>query len=156
MFFPCVFFHVDSCYADLPDLSVNNDLQRPMLANWKLVLAYLVSLRQVWIEIILPCEPAVIEILQLVARPVLIANSNTFLFKTGRTPGMPMHMGHVCVFGSEPNLVEHPQKIFVSVSICAWTCKAYDRFVFHKFSKILDTLFILPILPESLIINLFP
>src|SRR3990172_1150909 len=58
--------------------------------------------------------------LQFVASPVLIANSRAFLFRTGRTPGMPMHTWQVWEFGSEPNFVEQPQNILVSVSI--WAC----------------------------------
>jgi hypothetical protein len=44
-----------------------------------------------------------------------MANSTTFLFNTGRTPGIPRQIGHVLLFGGAPNFVEHPQKIFVIV-----------------------------------------
>ena len=59
-------------------------------------------------------------ILQLVASPIAIAYSTTCLFSTGSAPGMPVHTGHVWVFGAPPNSVLHPQKIFVFVasSIC--------------------------------------
>jgi hypothetical protein len=43
------------------------------------------------------------------------------LFRTGRTPGIPMHTWHVCEFGPWPNLVEHPQNIFDAVFNCACT-----------------------------------
>jgi hypothetical protein len=36
---------------------------------------------------------------------------------------MPKQTGHVWVFGGEPNLVEQPQKILLSVSNWAWTSK---------------------------------
>ena len=48
----------------------------------------------------------------------MIANSTSFLFRTGRTPGIPRHTGHTFEFGGLPNFVEHPQNAFVSVSIC--------------------------------------
>jgi hypothetical protein len=47
--------------------------------------------------------------------------STTFLFRTGNTPGIPRHTGHVCVLGGAPNAVEQAQKIFVSVFSWAWT-----------------------------------
>ncbi len=34
-----------------------------------------------------------------------------------------MQMGHVCVFGSAPNRVLHPQNSFVRVSNCTWTSR---------------------------------
>jgi hypothetical protein len=48
-----------------------------------------------------------------------MANSTTFLFNTGKTPGMPRQTGQVWLFGAAPNLVEQPQNIFVSVNIWA-------------------------------------
>ena len=33
-------------------------------------------------------------------------------FATGKDPGKPKQVGQVCVFGSAPNSVEHPQNIF--------------------------------------------
>ena len=43
-----------------------------------------------------------------------MANSTTFLFSTGKTPGNPAQTGQVLLLGSRPNLVEQPQKIFDS------------------------------------------
>ena len=42
---------------------------------------------------------------------------------TGKTPGMPMHTGHVAEFGGSPNLVLQPQKSLVRVNSCTWTSK---------------------------------
>jgi hypothetical protein len=50
-----------------------------------------------------------------------MANSTTFLFNTGSTPGNPSQTGHVLVFGVAPNVVLHEQKIFESVISCVWT-----------------------------------
>src|SRR5438128_12589730 len=44
-------------------------------------------------------------------------------FKTGSAPGKPRHTGQVLEFGSSPNRVEQPQKIFDSVLSCAWTSR---------------------------------
>jgi len=54
-------------------------------------------------------------IFECVANPSLIADSTTDLFKTGSTPGIPRQIGQVWLFGGAPNVVEHPQKIFVFV-----------------------------------------
>ena len=58
---------------------------------------------------------------QFVASPTAIAYSTTCLFNTGKDPGIPVHTGHVCVFGAPPNAVLHPQKIFVFVANSTWT-----------------------------------
>src|SRR5213080_361636 len=47
-------------------------------------------------------------------------NSTARQFSTGNAPGKPRHTGHVFEFGSSPNRVEQPQKIFDSVLNCAW------------------------------------
>src|SRR5438445_10006775 len=44
----------------------------------------------------------------------------TRLFKTGKAPGKPKHVGHVLAFGSPPVSTAHEQKIFVAVASCAW------------------------------------
>src|SRR5439155_24376269 len=49
-----------------------------------------------------------------------IANSTARRLSTGSAPGNPKHTGHSCVFGSAPNRVLQPQKIFVAVRSCAW------------------------------------
>jgi hypothetical protein len=56
---------------------------------------------------------------QLVESPAFMANSTTFLFSTGRAPGIPRQTGQVCELGSAPNFVEQPQNILVSVR--SWT-----------------------------------
>jgi hypothetical protein len=56
---------------------------------------------------------------QFVAKDIFMANSTTFLFNTGKTPGMPKQTGHVWLLGAPPNLVEQPQNILVSVNIWA-------------------------------------
>src|SRR5207302_10937983 len=48
-------------------------------------------------------------------------NSTARQLSTGSAPGKPRHTGHVFEFGSSPNRVEQPQKIFDSVLSCAWT-----------------------------------
>src|SRR6185312_6972275 len=48
------------------------------------------------------------------------ANSTARRFNTGSAPGIPRQTGQTLVLGGAPNLVEQPQKIFVSVS--SWTC----------------------------------
>src|SRR3974377_1652878 len=49
------------------------------------------------------------------------ANSTALRFSTGRTPGIPRQTGQTFVLGGAPNLVEHEQKIFDSVSTRAGT-----------------------------------
>lgn len=56
---------------------------------------------------------------QLSASPARMASSTARLFKTGSAPGNPRQTGHTCVFGGAPNVVVHPQKIFVVVRSCA-------------------------------------
>ena len=53
---------------------------------------------------------------QFRARPALQANSTTFLFTTGRVPGMPMHTGQQWVLGAPPKAVVQEQKILVLVA----------------------------------------
>src|SRR5689334_11963720 len=50
-----------------------------------------------------------------------VANSTARRFNTGSAPGIPRQTGQTLVLGGAPNLVEQPQKIFVSVSSCTWT-----------------------------------
>ncbi len=57
---------------------------------------------------------------QLSASAALIASSTAWRFRTGSAPGRPRHTGQTFVFGGDPNVVRQPQKIFVSVSSCAW------------------------------------
>jgi hypothetical protein len=52
---------------------------------------------------------------QCVASAIFIVYSTTFLFRTGKTPGMPRHTWQVLVFGGAPNVVEQPQKILLFV-----------------------------------------
>ena len=61
-----------------------------------------------------------LAILQFVASPAFIAYSTTFLFSTGNVPGIAIHIGQQCEFGSPPNSVEHEQNIlvFVDNSLC--------------------------------------
>src|SRR5215831_17107911 len=54
------------------------------------------------------------------ASAATVASSTARLFRTGRAPGRPRQTGQRAVFGSAPNRVEHPQKILVAVSSCAW------------------------------------
>ena len=56
---------------------------------------------------------------QLVAIPTAMAYSTTCLFKTGNEPGIPVHTGHVCVFGAPPNAVLQEQKISSVGVICS-------------------------------------
>jgi hypothetical protein len=49
------------------------------------------------------------------------ANSTARLFSTGSAPGSPRHVGHIWVFGADPNRVRHPQKAFVVVRSCTCT-----------------------------------
>ena len=58
---------------------------------------------------------------EFVASPARRANSTTFLFNTGREPGIPVHTGQVWVLGAPPNAVEQPQKILVLVASSTWT-----------------------------------
>jgi len=44
-------------------------------------------------------------------------------FITGKVPGKPMHTGHVCVFGSAPNFVLHPQNSLLAVASCTCTSR---------------------------------
>jgi hypothetical protein len=44
-----------------------------------------------------------------------VANSTTFLLRTGSTPGIPKQTGHVWVLGGAPNEAEQLQNIFVFV-----------------------------------------
>src|SRR6056297_1096977 len=48
-------------------------------------------------------------------------NSTARRFRTGSTPGMPVHTGQVFSLGSFPNRVEQEQKILVLVRSWAWT-----------------------------------
>ena len=57
--------------------------------------------------------------MQFVASPALTAYSTTFSFNTGSAPGIAIHTGHTCVFGSAPNSVEQLQNIFVFVESSA-------------------------------------
>jgi hypothetical protein len=52
---------------------------------------------------------------QFRATAVFSDNSNANRFITGKLPGVPVHTGHVCVFGGAPNFVLQPQNSFVSV-----------------------------------------
>jgi hypothetical protein len=51
------------------------------------------------------------------------ASSKASRFITGSVPGMPVQMGHVCVFGGAPNLVLHAQNNLVRVCNWTWTSK---------------------------------
>jgi hypothetical protein len=53
--------------------------------------------------------------LQLRAKAARKAKLKAFQFMTGRTPGIPMHTGHVEELAGLPNSVLHPQKSFVRV-----------------------------------------
>src|SRR5471030_3366695 len=59
-------------------------------------------------------------ILAPTARPKRIARSTAALFITGSTPGSARSTGLACVFGSAPNLIGEPLKIFDSVVSCTW------------------------------------
>ena len=74
---------------------------------------------------------------QPVANPRAMAYSATFLFNTGRLPGMPVQTGQVWVLGSAPNFVEQPQKIFVLVESSMCTSKPMT--VSYCFAAILHT-----------------
>ncbi len=50
-----------------------------------------------------------------------MARSTAPLFSTGNTPGSAMLTASACVFGSAPNAVDAPEKIFVLVESCACT-----------------------------------
>ena len=54
-----VLFEMDPGDADALDLPVDHDLDVPVFADRQLILRYLVALRKVGIEIVLPREPAV-------------------------------------------------------------------------------------------------
>src|SRR5579862_4528523 len=60
------------------------------------------------------------RISQLIAFAASTANSTALRFNTGKAPGNPRQVGHVCVFGSPPYLLTQPQNAFVSVK--SWTC----------------------------------
>ena len=49
-----------------------------------------------------------------------MAHFTASLFSTGNTPGRAKLTTQACVFGSEPNAVDAPLKIFVLV--CSWVC----------------------------------
>ena len=57
--FARVLFHMDACNTDPLHFTVNHDLDIPVFADRQLVLAYLIALRKVGVEIVLPREPAV-------------------------------------------------------------------------------------------------
>src|SRR5437588_6084888 len=57
---------------------------------------------------------------QLIAIAASVANSTTFLLRTGRAPGSPRQTGQTFVFGGSPKRVEQEQKILLAVS--SWTC----------------------------------
>jgi hypothetical protein len=71
---------------------------------------------------------------QLVASPARMAYSTTFLFSTGKAPGNPRQTGQVWEFGSEPNFVEQPQKIFELVRSWAWTSSPITTWYFMGIS----------------------
>src|SRR5205809_5567265 len=50
-------------------------------------------------------------------------NSTARRLRTGSTPGIPWHTGHVWLFGRAPNVVGHPQNIFELVRSWAWTSR---------------------------------
>ena len=58
--------------------------------------------------------------LQLRARPALIAYATAWRFSTGSFPGSPRQTGHTCVLGVPPNAVLQPHQTFASVSSSAW------------------------------------
>ena len=69
---------------------------------------------------------------QFVARPVRIANSRAFLFRTGSTPGMPMQIWQVWVVRL---IAEGGRAAAEDLGACEhlrMDFKAYDRFPFHR------------------------
>ena len=44
-------------------------------------------------------------------------------FATGSAPGSPRHTGQVCVLGSAPKVVEHPQNILDAVPSSTWVSR---------------------------------
>ena len=55
--------------------------------------------------------------------PALTADSSTFLFSTGRVPGIPVHTGQHWVLGPPPKAVVQEQKIFVLVASSTWVSR---------------------------------
>ena len=83
-------------------------------------LADLVALRQVGIEIILAREDRLRGDRCADGQAERIARSTAPLFITGSTPGSARSTGLAWVFGSAPNWIEPPLKIFDLVVSCAW------------------------------------
>ena len=52
-----------------------------------------------------------------------VANSTTFLLRTGSAPGIPRQTGQTFEFGGAPKRVEQEQKILVAVSSWTWTSR---------------------------------
>src|SRR5689334_16311496 len=75
---------------------------------------------------------------QLIAIAASVANSIARRFSTGSAPGMPRQTGHTFVFGGAPNLLEHPQKIFVSVNSWTWTSSPMTAWYFARTSGVID------------------
>jgi len=97
-------------------LAIDLNFHLTVLDNRFVVLRGLISLGKVRVEIILASKLIRSVDLRLGRQTIRMANSTTFLLRTGKTPGIPWHTGQVWVFGGAPNSVEHPQKIFDAVS----------------------------------------
>ena len=99
------------------------DLKMAVVAERQIILADLIALRQVGIIIILAVPLRRRRDLAIERDGRLEPQRKASRFITGSEPGIPMHTGHVWVFGGAPNFVLQRQNNFVRVSNCTWTSK---------------------------------
>jgi hypothetical protein len=92
--------------------SSRGDVQVALADDRQFHLADLVALGQVRVEVVLAGEHVVLADFGVNARPNITAMRTASWFSTGSTPGMPRSTRLAWVFGSEPNVVALPEKIF--------------------------------------------
>lgn len=71
------------------------------------------------------------EMEQCVARAILMVNSTTSRLRTGRTPGIPRHTGHVRVLGPGPEDRRATAKDLAPGEKMGMNLESDNRFVFH-------------------------
>ena len=127
-----VLFHVDPRQADDRRPRAGRERDAASGREGPLVLRNLVALGQVRIEVVLAREDRP----RLHRAPERERRAHRQLDRAPvehrqrarQTRGTPDRR---CVFGGAPNAVEHPQKILVAVSSCAWIFEADDGLVLN-------------------------
>ena len=83
---------MDTCQSDPFFIAVHLQVNVAVDAEGQLVLTDLVAFGKVGVEVIFLASDWN-GIFAVGGNPARMANSTTFLFRTGRTPGNPMHTG---------------------------------------------------------------